>query len=107
MKTGTSFTYKLFFMEGNTALLEDAVHVTEYDEPEPDRVPRLHPDAEISPTMKSVASSLNVKVREMAAVLVVPPEAGVFTEVVVIVTVGSVMSCSTKTFPESVEETVA
>ena len=59
-----------------TALLEDAVHVTEYDEPEPDRVPRLHPDAEISPTMKSVASSLNVKVREMAAVLVVPPEAG-------------------------------
>ena len=45
--------------------------------------------------------SLVVKVRAMAAVLVVPPSAGVFADVVVIVTVGSVMSWVTKMFPES------
>ena len=56
-----------------------------------DRVPKLHPVAVMSPTTKSLVASLEVKVKAIAAVLVVPPLATVLVEMVI---VGAVPSYS-------------
>tara|TARA_B100001142_G_C13754809_1_gene430856 strand:+ start:208 stop:438 length:231 start_codon:yes stop_codon:yes gene_type:complete len=61
----------------------------------------------ISLSAKLVVDSLIVKVIGIAAVVVVPPDAGVLAVVVVIVTVGRVISCVAKKFAELVPAALA
>jgi hypothetical protein len=64
-----------------------AVHVAVYVTPDPERLPRLQPETVMSPAMKLVVASLDVKVNTIAAVLV---DAPLDTVLEVIVIVGTV-----------------
>ena len=66
-----------------------AVHVAVYVAPDPERLPRLQPETVMSPAMKLVVASLDVKVSAIAAVLVDEP---LFTVDEVIAMVGTVVS---------------
>jgi hypothetical protein len=70
---------------GDASLL--AVHVAVYVTPDPERLPRLQPETVMSPAMKLVVDSLDVKVNTIAAVLV---DAPLDTVLEVIVIVGTV-----------------
>lgn len=50
-----------------------AVHVAVYVTPDPERLPRLQPETVMSPAMKLVVASLDVKVSAIAAVCVEAP----------------------------------
>ena len=87
-----------------TAPLPVAVHVAEYDDPEPENELSEQPEAVMSVTTKSVVVSLETKVSAIAAVLVVSP---LSIAADAIVMVGFVVSWVAKTFPELVPDTVA
>jgi len=91
-------------IETDFAPSDVAVQVAVYDEPEPLKDDNVHPLAVMSPTTRSVVASLDVKVKAIAAVLVVSPEL-IVPEAMVMV--GLVMSCVTKKLEEVVPETVA
>lgn len=75
--------------ETETAPLAEAVHVAEYDAPEPENELSVQPEVVMSLATKLVVVSLETKVRAIAAVLVVSPE---FIAPDAIVMVGFVVS---------------
>ena len=66
-----------------------AVQVAVYVAPDPERLPSEHPETVMSPAMKSVVVSLDVKVSAIAAVFVVPPLDTVLELMVIVGTVPS------------------
>ena len=69
-----------------------AVQVAVYVAPDPERLPSEHPETVMSPAMKSVVDSLDVKVSAIAAVAV---DAPLDTVLEVMVIVGTVLSIVT------------